>query len=746
MNKKEEKPETTPCLRAIDFAELKALMSDEERQAYTEAKNAEEPNTPKGTITQSPQAKTLQRIALSVLAQAKGDHKSAQVTCPHCNSSRCFVNRSLGLWHCWSCDHGGYLEETKSLLQKKGAKVNSAYYRHAREQRPKDHDYVPMMPSDFKPISPEKLSWLYPIYPLESDEEQTRFMEEFHNPTLLAHHPKARPLLSPEKLRSLQGMAQRYVEAMGFSKEVIRRCGVMCAWLYMKPDSQLADPQQPAMQQGNEEVACIAYCNYLFGKVVNVKFRSVSLIPGTDEYRKDWLQESPTTPPAPYGIDCISPTRPNPQPIDRLIFTEGEKDRLTLMSCGFPYVLSVANGANTNLKESHEAFEEWIDQAQRIVVCGDTDRPGRGLVRRLLDFYGAKALVAELPPGCKDISEAYALMGGEEVRRCILSARDLSAKEIYSVGDHQEEVLQVMLGHYDHGYDVGMGPLTDHIFHPTSEGGLIVVTGLPNSGKTDFLNCLMTSLMFKRGKRVAFFSFELPNKAKHARSIAQVALGSEDIEKEAQGADGKLSQERVDNYILPTLRYLDTHMVDFRTEDMQPTPRYIISHAERLLRDGGGLDYLVIDPYLFMSVEGDNSKKTETEQVKAMLTEIQGWSRKSGVWTIIVAHPRIQYKESTQKEFAPLNIYSISGSAQWGNLADFIFTVTRVNKPEEKKAYTIVDMQKVRDQELSHLGQVYYVRQKCGRYDERKSQDDCVTDENTGKVLPIDNMSWLTTK
>lgn len=155
-------------------------------------------------------------------------------------------------------------------------------------------------------------------------------------------------------------------------------------------------------------MACIAYCNYLFGKVVNVKFRTVALIPGTDEYRKDWLQESPVTPAPPYGIDSISPTRPNPQLIDRLIFTEGEKDRLTLLSCGFPYVLSVANGAETNLTVSHEAFEDWIGEAAQIVVCGDTDRPGRGLVRRLLDLYRAKALVAELPPGCKDISEVYA--------------------------------------------------------------------------------------------------------------------------------------------------------------------------------------------------------------------------------------------------------------------------------------------------------------------------------------------------
>ena len=771
MEEKKKTSTNKPYLHAIDFPELKELMSEEERKAYkkTDKQSDEHANQQGETLLRGQEKNSLQRIALSVLAHAKGDHKSAQVTCPNCNSSRCFINRSLGLWHCWSCDQGGILEETRDPSQGEnshypsqgenshypslanGGKVNSAYYLNAREQHPKDHDYVPMIPSDYKPVSPEKLSWLYPIYPYDTDEEEAQFIQRFHSSEMLARHPKARPLLTPQQRQRLQTNARRYCEAMGFSKEAVRKCGVMCAILYMQSEDTL-HPGKPT--GGKEEVDCIAYCNYLFGKVVNVKFRSVALIPGTDEYRKDWMQESPTTPAAPYGIDSIDPDRKDDDKpidsifptdehvIDSIIFTEGEKDRLTLVSCGFPYVLSVANGAKTDIQKSHEAFEDWIDQAQRIVVCGDTDLPGRGLVRQLLDHYGAKALVAELPEGCKDISEVYAQLGAEAVRRCILSAKDLSAKEVYCVGDHQDEVLQVMLGNYDHGYDVGMGPLTDHIFHPTSEGGLIVVTGLPNSGKTDFLNCLTASLMFKRGKRVAYFSFELPNKAKHARTIAQIALATKRIEGMALGDDGKVSKERVDQFIKPALRYLDSHMVDFRTDNMQPTPRYIISHAERQLREGG-LDYLVIDPYLFMSAEGGNAQKTETEQVKAMLTQIQGWSRKNGVWTIIVAHPRIQYKEATQKEFAPLNIYSISGSAQWGNLADFIFTVTRVNKPDEDKIYTIIDMQKVRDQELSHLGQVYYRRQPCGRYDERESQDDCIKEETKDKVIPIDTETWI---
>jgi len=52
-------------------------------------------------------------------------------------------------------------------------------------------------------------------------------------------------------------------------------------------------------------------------------------------------------------------------------------------------------------------------------------------------------------------------------------------------------ILNVLHGEYDHGYDVGYGPLTDHVFHPTDQGGLIIETGVPcvlrSGGFDDFV-------------------------------------------------------------------------------------------------------------------------------------------------------------------------------------------------------------------------------------------------------------------
>ena len=745
-----------PRYYATDFNEIKENLSDEEKLLFERYKEMLSGIIPADSTSSAPanddafssalsapsndapspkdllnHLKNISQKTIKLMARGKLD---IQVTCPKCGKTRCFIKVDNGLIHCWSCNWSGYLEEMKSLLGKGSGKVNGNYYANAQKKQQDEHkakDYVPMLPDDFHEIDAETRSWLYPIYPFKTQEEQQQFIDHFHPANLLSRHPKARPLITASELASLQSMVQRYIQAMKLSPDIIVQEGVMCAWM-----KQNADDTKSEDPKGVEMVPAIAYCNYLDGKIINVKFRSVVLNPITGEWSKDFAQESPTKPCAPYGIDSINPIRPDAGPIRQLIITEGEKDRLTLMSCGFPYVLSIANGAQTNIAESHEAFEEWIAQVEEIVICGDTDRPGRTMVKALLNAYTARAKVVHLSGNRKDISDVYADFGASEVRRIIQEAEDVAAQDIYDLHQHEPDILEVMMGIYDKGYDVGMGMKTDHIFHPTSDGGLIILTGIPNSGKTDFLNCMMAHLMFQRQKRIAFFSFEKPIKAKHVREIARVALGVEDT----ASMDHTMKESEAREVNSQIINYMTEHMVDFDTKTRLPDSDYIIAMAERDMRKNG-LDFLVIDPYVFIDMTEGGSRATETEKVRLMLTKLQAWSRTRHVWTIVVAHPRIQYKDG-HESFPPLDIYSIAGSAQWANLADFLFTVRRMNKPEEGKVYSIVEMLKVRDQEFCQPGKVLYVRQPCGRYDERESEEDCIAECLQHKILPKDVEPW----
>ena len=726
-----------PRYYATDFNEIKENLSDEEKLLFERYKEMLSGIIPADDAPSlKPLLNHLKNISQKTMKQMAGGKLDIRVTCPKCGKRHCFIKVDNGLTHCWSCNWSGYLEEMKSLLGKGSGKVNGNYYANAQKKQQDEHkakDYVPMLPDDFLEIDAETRSWLYPIYPFRTQEEQQQFIDHFHPANLLSRHPKARPLISATQLASLQGMVQRYIQALKFSPDIIVQEGVMCAWM-----KQNADDTKSEDPKGVEMVPAIAYCNYLDGKIINVKFRSVQQHPVTGEWSKLFCQVSPTKPCAPYGIDSINLLRPDAQPIRQLIITEGEKDRLTLMTCGFPYVLSIANGASTNIEESHEAFDEWIQQAGEIIICGDTDRPGRRLVKLLIEQYQTRAKVTTLPQGKKDISEVYEAFGSQEVKRIIAEAQGISDADIYDLSEHKEDILDIMMGNYDRGYEVGMGGLTDGIFHPTSEGGLIILTGRPNSGKTDFLNCLMAHLMYHNQKRVAFFSFEKPIKGKHVREIARIALGVRNTE----DMDGAESPEEARQENRRVLDFLSEHMVDFDTKTRLPDSNYIIGMMEAMMnRKKQKIDYLVIDPYVFINMTEGGSRATETEKVRLMLTKLQAWSRTRHIWTVVVAHPRIQYKDG-HEAFPPLDIYSVAGSAQWANLADFLLTVNRISKPEEGKMFTIVEMLKVRDQEFCHPGKVYYVRQPCGRYDERESENDCIAEAMQGKVLAKDDEPW----
>lgn len=103
------------------------------------------------------------------------------------------------------------------------------------------------------------------------------------------------------------------------------------------------------------------------------------------------------------------------------------------------------------------------------MICGDRDLPGRTLIKHLTDYFGARSLLTTLPSDCKDISDVLATYGSNVVREIIESAEAQHTSDIITVSERTNEILDALHGEYDHGYDVGYGPLTDRIFIPPIE-------------------------------------------------------------------------------------------------------------------------------------------------------------------------------------------------------------------------------------------------------------------------------------
>ena len=365
---------------------------------------------------------------------------------------------------------------------------------------------------------------------------------------------------------------------------------------------------------------------------------------------------------------------------------------------------------------------QWLKGIRRVLICGDNDDAGEVMKHNYLEYFeklGKKCAIATLSHGCKDISECRQKFGLDEVHRIVDTAPFPPNRDILRIRDMRQQVLSVVRGEYDHGYNIGYGAYTDKHLHLTDEGGLIIITGKPNSGKTDWLRCTMTRLMLQLQKGCVFCSFEEPNKEKHIRRLLQIAFGTCKLE------------DVPDDCIDTALDTLDQRMAHLLMEDLAPSPTNIIAQTQQLIDDGMPVHFLCIDPYLFLV--SDEPRESETQQIKSMLTTLQKWGRQHHVWVCVVAHPRKLIKDGTTGEYEEIDQYTISGSAHWANLADFLISIKRVfpyakgNEDEgsANPSYTVADVLKVRDQEFCSTGRLYYHRQPCGRYDERRDADAC---------------------
>ena len=632
--------------------------------------------------------------SLSDFPDRKSAGKNFVAVCPKCGTPHLSISKAKGVYHCFyaGCNFNGILTDfckaDRPMFPQYAAGAagyaptrSGNRYKTARNDAQSTLGEVPMLPSDYKPPTAEVMQKIKPL----TD--------------------------SPDCTDPDQLAARRYLLDQGISLATAITARIGCLRHYC-----ITKDSENKSEQASNVFPCIAYVNYVDGHPVNAKYRSCSPSPSARQeegkptvYSKFWGQDSPTTPCAPYNIDCLNPLLVEEETIPRVIVVEGEKDTLVLAEAGYRYVISVPSGAASDLGKSFEAFLPWLEQVDHIVVCGDTDLPGRTLTKRLSDYFNARCLFVTLPGGCKDIGDVMLQYGIEVVRSVIDGASVRHTTDIITVAERRDEVIRVLHGEYDHGYSVGYGPLTDRIFHPTDIGGLIIVTGMPNSGKTDFLNDLTCRIMQQTDRFVCYLSFEVPDKNKHIARLVSLMLGKANT---TAYTDGQLT---------PYLDFLDTHMIHLDMHEVPPTPENILNRADRVRRTHP-LKYLVVDPYLFIETQSGNGE-TETQSIKAMLTKFQTWGRVNHIWVVIVAHPRGLKTVNGRNELEAINMYTISGSANWANLADFILTVSRISEPD--RAFTRIDMLKVRDQELCRTGTVYYTRRPCGRYEEHESEEEC---------------------
>lgn len=433
------------------------------------------------------------------------------------------------------------------------------------------------------------------------------------------------------------------------------------------------------LAQVEETVPCIAFPFRKNGEVVNVKYRGLATkafqqISGAEKilYRQDHITKA------------------------LAVIVEGEIDALSVVAAGIDAVVSVPDGAPAANAKNYASKFTYLDQTpdlfegvEKIILAVDSDEPGQVLQRELGRRLGTeRCWFVEWPKECKDANEVLLAFGPEFLRLCIEQARPFPVQDVVSVRDMTARVAAL----YGRGNERGLLTGWEAVdkLYTVEPGQLTVITGIPSSGKSEWLDALMLNIAVQYGWRFAVCSPENAPLEMYCSKLLEKQVG----EPFRIGPTARMSIEQV----YAGMEWLDQYVTFILSEDTL-TIQGILDRATILVRRLG-IQGLIIDPFN----EFDHTRErgqTETEYIGNILGTMKRWARKWSVHVWLVAHPQKLFRREDGSYPIPTP-YDISGSAHFRNKADNCITVWRdmaaTNLPVQ------IHVQKIRFKHIGSIG------------------------------------------
>ncbi len=334
---------------------------------------------------------------------------------------------------------------------------------------------------------------------------------------------------------------------------------------------------------------------------------------------------------------------------DYCVIVEGEIDALSLHEAGLPNVISVPNGAtlNSNNLDYLDNCIDYFEDKEKIILAVDNDEAGQALQQELIRRLGAEVCFTVDFNECKDANEYLLQHGKENLLECITKAKPVPLENVTTFKDIEGEITDFVQHGFKPGYQVGLENF-DRIFS-TYNGQFITVTGIPSSGKSDFVDQMVIGYNLNYNWKTAFASPENQPTYLHAHKLMRKVW-------QDMPTPGDINSKKWNE--------VAEHVNDnFFFIDME---RYTL---ESILRKGAelvkrkGIKCLVIDPFNKVR-DIDSHTEDVNRYTMEYLTKIETFAKKFDVLVFIVAHPTKMYKDKDGKIEEP-NMYNIKGGGEW---------------------------------------------------------------------------------
>lgn len=457
-----------------------------------------------------------------------------------------------------------------------------------------------------------------------------------------------------------------WFEARGISESVLDRNCVTAVSVYMP--------------QVEDTVKAIAFPYYRGAELVNVKYR---------DREKNFRMETGAERIL-YGLNDVAET---------CVIVEGEIDKLSVEVAGFVSCVSVPDGAPSPATKDYaskftflEADAETLSAVKSWLIAVDSDEPGKRLEDELARRLGReKCKRVVWPEGCKDANDVLVKHGPEALRQCIENAQPFPLAGVFEVEDLSGRIRQL----YTQGWEKGVSTGWDEVdqLYTVRPGEFTVVTGIPNSGKSNWLDAMLVNLAREYGWTFAMFSPENQPLEDHMARMVEKMIGKPF----SDGPTPRMGEQELDFGMKMVGEYFSWILPD---DDADWTIETLLDRAKALVFRRG-IRGLVIDPWNELEHQLSNGE-SETVYIGNVLKHVRQFARRHGVHVWIVAHPAKLYREKDTGNYPVPTLYDISGSAHWRNKADNGIVVWRDFSDSEKAVE--IHIQKVRFRQIGKPG------------------------------------------